>query len=127
MIYSVFNWNSMNYDYFQSASGAAPGNRAQPRRMFSGKEHGQRPEDVMPVLPDDAVLVGTGQDARGRVAVLGDEVMARGSSSVGQGSLISGYGAEPSFFEQNPYLSIGLVVGGSWLGFKLLIALARRL
>jgi hypothetical protein len=130
VLYSVFDWNTLQYDYFESGAGVFPGNRAAPRAKFFNDGDGQQPEAVLPLLPEDAVKVGSGQQARGRIAVERPYV-SNSESHAGDVMALVGMGAEPpagsDFFRDNPWLSVGLVVGGSLVAFKLLLAAARRI
>ena len=77
MIYSRWNWSSGKFDYFE-ADGDQLGNRPKSRVVINQPKssHGVPVEAVLPIVPAGARQVGSGTAARGRVAVLPDEVMS---------------------------------------------------
>lgn len=112
MLYSVWNWNAKQYDLFESENGEHPGQRPEPRRKVNSPNgRGRQLESLLPVVPKDARPVGTSPTPKGRVALHWT------SSAVGLGE---------SVFVTSPWLSMGLIVGGVWLGGRLLMAIARR-
>ena len=109
MIFSVFNWNSLQYDYYRADAGPAPGEPIRPRRRYQGGES-VRPEDILPLLPVDAIKVGSGIEARGRLAVV-------------DATSFEGFGQEPQ--QESSWFTPLLVVGAAYVAIKLLIAGAK--
>jgi len=71
-LYSVFNYKTGLYDYYEPA--------VPPELPASGTlraARGKTPESLAAVLPEDAKLVGSGEEARGIIA-------AAGSSALGE-------------------------------------------
>lgn len=70
MIWSVWNYKTKSYDYYQG--GAATGTHAgtPPTPMIS-PEMGMSPEESAWRVPTGARKIGSGTGARGRVATLG--------------------------------------------------------
>lgn len=134
-MYSVWNWNTGRYDYYRG-DGAAPGTKVGGRRARGSGVGGVRLEDALPTLPRDAVLLGSGTDARGRVAVE-PHSSATGGASAGAsgGTHFQGFGEDasaalalsPAPAQQNPWLTVGIVLGGAWLSYKLLVATSKAL
>lgn len=114
MLYSVWDWNAKRYDVYDSPSGEKNGQRPEPRRKVNAPGgRGRQLEALLPVLPKDAVLTGHSEMPKGRIAIHWS------SSAVG-------LGADESPFVSHPWLVMGLIVGGVWLGHKMLLAVARR-
>lgn len=72
MVYSVWNWDTLRYDYLRSDSGLRPGEPVLARKRYQNGDS-VRPEDVLPVLPEDAIRIGSGDTAQGRIAVRKEE------------------------------------------------------
>jgi len=124
MIYSRWNWSTGKFDYFE-ADGDQLGNRPKSRLVLNQPKssHGVPVEAVLPIVPSGARSVGSGTQARGRVAVLSDEVMSpKGKSggvidaSMGLGS----FGLEDNPLINSPWLTLGLWMGAFFLGAKLI-------
>lgn len=114
MRYSVWNWNSQQYDIYESPNGEMPGQRPAPRRKVNDpRGRGYQLESLLPILPAGARLTGHSDLATGRVAI------HHSSPAVGLG-----LGAD-TFFTTNPWTTVGLLIGGTWLGYRLLIAIAK--
>lgn len=86
MVYSVWNWDSLRYDYYRADGGPLPGQPVLPKKRYKNGDS-VRPEDVLPVLPGDALKIGSGDTAQGRVAVRSDEARL-GASVPSQGGSI---------------------------------------
>jgi len=108
-LYSVFDPDTYNYDYFQ-ASGPLPGQRARAHRKGLA---GVQPEAVMPRLPPDAQHVGSGKEPRGIIAT--DH----------RGLAIAGLGQSQTFVQENPYISVAFALGGVLLIYKLAVLAVR--
>ena len=118
MIYSIYNWNTGQYDFFDSKEGERPGQRPLPRtKVNQPNGKGYQPESLMPILPRDAIPVGSGDVAKGRIAV-------HWSSAAASLGAYKDPGESP--LVHSPWLTLGLTVGGVLLSFRLLIAIARR-
>lgn len=111
MIYSVFDWNSDpstqgHYVYFEGP-GEDLGIRPKARSVFSDDQgKGHKLEDMLPVVPVGSKPVGRGEEPRGRIAVLNDEL---------RGEL--GDPATSNPVVEHPWLSVfgwGLTVFGGW-------------
>lgn len=96
LTYSVFDYDTKSYNYFQ-----APGTSPRGQREASGRgEHGLSPESLLASLPSNAVPAGSGKEPRGILARHG-------------GSALSGI---PSRVAGIPTWAIILGVGvGAWL------------
>jgi hypothetical protein len=123
MRYSIWGWNTQRYSLFDSPNGEANGQRPLPRRKVGEPQgKGHQLESLLPVLPRDAVPVGTSEKPQGRIAIHWS------SPAVGLG-----LGAVPiqttpdRFFVNHPWVALGLVFGGVWLGKKMLIGFAKRM
>lgn len=68
MVYSLWNWDTLRYDYYRDDSGPRPGQPVLARNKYKNGDS-VRPEDVLPILPEDALQIGSGDAAQGRVAV----------------------------------------------------------
>lgn len=89
MIYSVFNWNTGRYRYFD---GPGDGLGMRPSGKVLNDEHGHHQlESLLPVVPRGSMPAGDGDEPRGRIAVTGTDV-GEGLAPGGGGSLISGFG-----------------------------------
>lgn len=131
-MYSVFNWDTGDYDYFQG-SGEKYGQVLRNRGGAGGGRSVQL-EAVLPVLPDRAVFVGSGPEARGRIAVTQREArhatVLSGKARVqpSSQSIYNGYGAAgESPLKTHPWLTMGAVLGGTYLFYKVLVQVARRM
>lgn len=130
MMYSVWNWNTGRYDYFRG-DGPLPGTKAPSRARGSGVG-GVRLEDALPLLPRDALKIGTGDDARGQVAVEG-RVGSAATAGPGGAQHFQGFGAdavaaataEPSFFQKNPWTATALLLGGVYVFYKVVVATSK--
>lgn len=114
MIYSVWNWRDGAYTYFE-----APGEKLGDKPAVSKLGGGQtlQLEAALESVPSSARAIGKGRQARGRIATL------HGSSAA-----LAGYSKpEESPLVHSPYTTLGLGIAGLWLGYKILVALARRL
>lgn len=117
MLYSVYNWTTQVYDVFESRQGEANGQRPKPRRIGPGPSGpGQQVESLLPVLPRDAVKIGTSPRPRGRIAI------HHSSSAVGLG-----WSPEESPLVAKPWMTLGIGAVGLWVGFRVLHHIARRL
>lgn len=120
MIYSVFNWSTQQYDYYQG-SGIEPGDKVIPRVKSSGgnkKVAAKNLEDLLICLPSDAIRVGSGKDAKGQVATrIGDTVQTTATSS--------GLGSE--FFRENPWFSVGIAITGFFVFYRVMLGAVKRL
>ena len=113
MRYSVWDWNEQRYHVFDSPTGEANGQRPAPKaRLNDAKGKGHQLEELLPVLPRDAVQVGVADKPVGRIAI------HYTSSAVG-------LGAYESTFTKNPWLVLGLIFGGTWVAYKVLHQIAR--
>ena len=74
MLYSVFNWNSGLYRYYEGP-GEKRGERPKPRVRLNPSDNGrgQQPEALLKILPAGARAIGQGKTAKGRIAVMSDE------------------------------------------------------
>jgi len=127
VIYSVWNWDTGQYDYFRG-DGAKPGTKVAGRRARGSGVGGVRLEDALPALPAGAVHIGAGPDARGRVAVEAAGAGAGASASSAPGAThFQGFGADAPAQPQNPWLTVGIVLGGAWLAYRLLVSTSKVL
>jgi len=109
MIYSVWNWHTSLYDYY-NGPGPAPGDPLPVPRGFSGKTVSV--ESVLPVLPPSSTPAGSGAQAKGRVAV---KSSAEGVySAVGLGET-----EQETKAIQSVYTTIGLGIVGVWIWRKI--------
>jgi hypothetical protein len=117
MQYSIFNWSAQNYDIYESQNGEAFGQRPKPRRVGGGpNSNGQQLESLLPVLPNDAVLIGKSPVAVGRIAI------HHTSPAVGLG-----WSPEESLLVTSPWKLLGFGALGIYVAYKLLIATAKRM
>lgn len=77
MILSVFNWNTLDFDYYQNNATADQGGWYELQGLGIGghaKDNGVGIdiESALPSLPDDARYIGSGELAKGRVCVKRD-------------------------------------------------------
>jgi hypothetical protein len=101
MIYSVFNWNTGRYRYFD---GPGEGLGIRPQGKVLNDEHGHHQlESLLPIVPRGSRPAGDGDEPRGRIAVTGMDA-GEGTAPSEGGSLISGFGAEPTA-STSPWLS----------------------
>lgn len=115
MIYSVWDWNKQRYDIFESPQGEHNGQRPVPRvKVNAPGGRGRQLEALLPILPKDAVSRGHSEYPKGRIAIHWS------SSAVG----LSAY---DSPFAKHPWVVLGLILGGVWLGHKALLSIARRI
>ena len=119
MLYSVFNWRSGQYKYFRG-TGEERGVRPKPRRLFDGPaSRGVPIEEALPLVPSGSVFLGSGMQARGRVAVEnGDTSTAEG---LGPGAAAAGLGADgtENTLATHPWWTLGLWLGAFAVGTKL--------
>jgi len=113
MMYSVWDWNTGRYNYFRGF-GEAPGIKAKPRFHGDGKT-GVQLEDALPLLPSGAVKIGSGEDARGRVAIE--------RSALGEAPAVTS--STKTFYQESPWLATGLLLGGIALFYKVLVGVAK--
>ena len=72
LTYSVFDYDTKSYNYFQ-----APGSPPRGQRAVSGRgEHGLSPEALLAPLPSNAVSIGSGKEPRGILARRGGGSLA---------------------------------------------------
>lgn len=124
MLYSVFNWNTLRYEVYRSNTGPRPGERAQPRQRYNDAMDGDvRPEDLLPILPADAVYQGSSDFAQGRVAVLEQDATADAPGGFVDASALTGYGASAGEVASTGFQSllvIGLALGALYYTYKLI-------
>ena len=134
MIFSRFNWNAGKFDYFE-ASGDMLGNRPKNRLVLNqpNSKHGVPVEAVMPILPAGARRVGSGSQAKGRIAVMPNEVMSpagKGGGAMDAASGLGGFGVDVDLegnpLVSSPWLTLGLWFGAFVVGFKVVSAIARK-
>lgn len=122
MIYSVFNWDSRQYHYFDGP-GEQLGQRPSPRTT-ANDGRGHQLEDLLPVVPAGSRPVGTGVNARGRVATM-EGLSAAGDVPSYEAPAsqwgFSGVGADaPSNpLLTSPWLTLGLWCGAVWVGYRI--------
>ena len=86
MLVSVFNWNTLDFDYYQTKDSSDYGGWFELQGLGiskSSKENGVGIdiEDALPSLPKDATYVGSGSVAKGRICVKrGDDNQSEMSS-----------------------------------------------
>jgi hypothetical protein len=131
MIYSHFNWGSGRFDYY-NAPGDQMGNRPKHRIVLNepNSKHGVPVESLVPVIPSGARRVGSGKQAKGRIAVLPNEVMSpRGEKKGGAMDTASGLGGfeglEDNPLIHSPWLTLGLWFGAFMLGYKVVTYVAK--
>lgn len=131
MIYSRFNWDAGKFDYYEGP-GDQLGNRPKQRKVLNqpNSKHGVPVESVMPVIPPRARRVGSGNQAKGRIAVLPGEVMSpRGEgggmidASLGLGDF--GEDLESNPLVQSPWMTLGLWFGAFMIGYKVISSIAK--
>lgn len=116
MLYSIWNWNNQEYSIFESPNGEKPGQRPEPRRKMGGpSSRGVQLETLLPVIPRNAKPIGSSPNPRGRIALHWT------SSAVGLG------GDYESPFVTHPWVTLGTIIGGVWLGHRALLAIARKI
>ena len=128
MIYSHFNWDAGKFDYYEG-NGDQLGNRPKARKVINqpNSQHGVPVEAVMPVIPAGARRVGSGAQAKGRIAVLSNEVMSPNGKSGGALDSASGLGGlEDNPLVDSPWLTLGLWFGAFFAGFKVISYIAKR-
>jgi len=113
MIYSVFNVDTVQYDYYR-ANGPRFGERA-PVIRGNGRT-GQHPDELLARLPSGAVPVGSGKVARGIIAT---------HPGVG---VLAGFGAEPNGAVPSGSTWWPIIKAGAVLFFasRLLIYITKR-
>lgn len=101
MTYSVFDYDTKSYNYFQ-----APGSPPRGQRSVSGRssEHGMSPEALLEPLPPNAVFVGTGKEPRG--------ILARKEISGGLGSYEDGG-------SRNKWILASAIALGAYIYYRL--------
>ena len=87
MVYSVWNWDTLRYDYYRDDSGPRPGQPILARAKYKQGDS-VRPEDILTILPDEALKIGSGDTAQGRVAVRKEEA-ALGQNQIQGGNSLS--------------------------------------
>jgi len=131
MIYSVFNWNSARFDYFD-APGDKFGNRPKSRLILNqpNSTHGVPIEALAPIVPAGARRAGSGTAAKGRVAVMANQVMSpagKAGGALAPGLGLGGLGdLEDNPLISSPWLTLGLWFGAFVVGFKVISAIAKR-
>lgn len=129
MIYSHFNWNSGKFDYYEGR-GDQLGNRPKARKVLNqqNSKFGVPVEAVMPVVPAGAARVGSGTQAKGRIAVMASEVMSPAGKPGGAMDSASGLGGalEDNPLVASPWLTLGLWFGAFIGGFKIISIIAKR-
>lgn len=117
MIYSVFNLDTVQYDYYR-ASGPKFAERAPVAHRGDGRT-GVSVEDVLPQLPAGAVHEGSGQQARGIIAV---------HSGLGLGGMPSRHGLGDAVTEADgvPWLQLAGVAAGWFVLSRLLLYVMKR-
>jgi len=128
MIYSHFNWNAGRFDYYDGP-GDQMGNRPKARNVLNepNSRHGVPVESVMPIVPSGARKVGSGMQAKGRIAVLPGEVMSPRGQKGGRMDTASGLGGlEDNPLVHSPWLTLGLWFGAFLVGYRVVMAIAKR-
>jgi hypothetical protein len=130
MIYSVFNWDSGSYDYY-NGSGDKLGNRPKARQVLNkpNAKHGVPVEAVLPVLPAGSARIGSGKQARGRIAILPGQVMSPAGKRGGAMDTASGLGDFGGDLSENPlvdspWLTLGIWFGAFFVGLKVISYIA---
>jgi hypothetical protein len=106
MMYSVYNPGRLEYDYYQDARTQETLNTEKPTHV-PNRTMGATPEQAAWALPSDAIKVGSGKQAIGRVA-------AKKTAAV-----LAGVGDDPST------MKIALALGAAFLLWKY-VAKPRR-
>lgn len=88
MVYSLWNYDTLRYDYYRDDSGPKPGQPVLARAKYKGGDS-VRPEDVLTILPEGALKIGSGEVAQGRIAVTKSEAALGQSISTQTRSSIS--------------------------------------
>lgn len=95
LIYSVFDYDTKSYSYYQ-----APGSPPRGQRSASGRgEHGLSPESLLAVLPRNAIPAGAGKEPHGIMARHGGRTL----------------GGLPSHMGGIPLWAVALLGVGAWL------------
>ena len=68
MIYSAWNQAAKLYDYYETPEQQTTINSSPPKHIRGGSDLGVTPEEAAWPIPTKAVLIGSGQFAKGRVA-----------------------------------------------------------
>lgn len=129
MIYSVFNWDKGGYDYY-NASGDKFGNRPKARKVINqpNAKNGVPVESVIPLLPAGAVKSGSGNVAKGRIAILPNQSMSPNGQPGGAldpASGLGGFGAlDENPLVNSPWVTLGLWVGAFLVGMKVISSIA---
>lgn len=133
MIYSVFDWASAGYNYFD-APGEGLGVRPQPKAKLNAEgAKGHALEELLVVVPAGARFVGTGSEARGRVAVGGVAVkQSLGNAdfvgSINTPSQRMAFGAvEDNPLVKSPVWTLVLWAGAVWIGFRVAESVGKRI
>lgn len=141
MVHSVWDWKKLRYDYYVTPVQASVGGwkPLTGLGMPSAKvalAHGESPvgvdiEDVLPVLPRDARLVGRGVIARGQVCVhsplqraVGEiesppAVPARVDTLTHLSIFLAGMSAGAFFGRVNPVMVVALTTGALLTGINI--------
>lgn len=88
--YSVFNWRTGAYDYYESPKTVEVAS-VPPRRSLAMGKTAIAPEDASETLPSDAVKVGEGEYAKGVIAVTPEEKKERPNLMIALGFAVAGY------------------------------------
>jgi len=128
MIYSRFNWNTAKFDYYE-AGGDQLGNRPKSRVVINqpNSKHGVPAESVLPVIPAGARKAGSGTHAKGRIAVMSNEVMSPRGGGGGAMDSASGLGGalEDNPLVHSPWLTLGLWFGAFIVGYKIIVGISK--
>ena len=119
-MYSVFDLDTQRYDYFQ-AQGPGLGQRVHSRAKGLA---GVTPDEVLPILPKDALHVGSGEDPRGILAVRGS-FLGFGDDAGATATTTTPTGIPLPFIVEHPYISAGVAIGAIILLYKAAIYLAK--
>lgn len=95
MKYSVWNYDTKRYDYYQSAGASGTHAGTPPRARGPKSDLGATPDQAAWPLPSGAQKVGSGASPQGRIASLGD---TSDSGTPGSLALIAGAGVALWYF-----------------------------
>lgn len=112
MVYSVFDWNTKDYRYYESPQGTPHGIRPKPVQLINDPQGaGRQLEALLQVVPSGAKLVGRGRTPKGRVAkILGSAGHALGVDTSSSDDVVYIPAAS------NPLITHPLLALGAWLG-----------
>lgn len=88
MRYSVYNYDTRQYDYYEG-SGPSGTHAGSPPKTFMKSALGATPEQAAWKLPPNAVKVGSGAMPEGRIASRASALSGLGSIDVGTGGKIA--------------------------------------